>query len=178
MRAFAEDLALSLRVAGVWGLLHSNLNGQSERGVGKVRLNVTKTLWVQGAVKQRRMTFRKIACAHHPGDVLTNSLATDNMREKFCPRISHICTGCDPRARAVVKDAQSIPAQRRKESSRPMWARDQDPFLGFSLAVCFLCGSRSRLFADRDLESASDRDLESGFGKNMEGSVPKTVNCA
>ena len=60
----------------------SAISKASRSGAGKVRH--VKTLWVQGAVKQRKMNLRKIAGAHNPADVLTKPLGTADMRKKVC----------------------------------------------------------------------------------------------
>ena len=150
--AASEGLGLTA-MAGDFGLeMRSNVHvdgtaaiGIAERkGLGKVRHLDTQALWIQDAVRSRRVTLEKVLGTENPADMMTKHLGQRHIDE-FLRRIWKIAEG---RAAAAPKlnnnkDInhvaetelwEGMAAEAKKKSVR--WA-DLDEDDGFDSLLCF-----------------------------------------
>ena len=73
LKALAEDLGWSFEIT-LWTDSSSAKSVASRRGLGKLRHLETKYLWVQEAVKSRRIMLKKVKGITNPSDVATKYL--------------------------------------------------------------------------------------------------------
>ncbi len=107
-QSLLEDLGLKVPLR-VWTDSSAAVGICSRQGLGKLRHLDTHMLWVQQAVRSRRIDLRKIAGEENPADLFTKHLVS---RDKVAQLVGLI--GC----RYLDGRAASAPLTRRAETGR------------------------------------------------------------
>ena len=111
-QALLKDLGVTAPLR-VWTDSSAAIGICSRQGLGKLRHLDTHTLWVQQAVRNKRIDLRKIAGEHNPADLLTKH---SHSREKLQSLVElHDC-------RFLAGRAESAPALKRGASSKTTMA--------------------------------------------------------
>jgi hypothetical protein len=111
-QALLEDVGIDLPLR-VWTDSSAAIGICSRQGLGKLRHLDTHTLWIQQAVRTKRVDLRKVLGERNPADLLTKHSISrqrlDDLVELY---------GC----RYIGGRAESAPLMRKGESSRPTMA--------------------------------------------------------
>ncbi len=111
-QALLKDLGVTAPLR-VWTDSSAAIGICSRQGLGKLRHLDTHTLWVQQAVRNKRIDLRKIAGEHNPADLLTKH---SHSREKLQSLVElHDC-------RFLAGRAESAPALKRGASGNTTMA--------------------------------------------------------
>ena len=112
-QALLRDLGLELPLR-VWTDSSAALGICSRQGLGKLRHLDTHTLWVQQAVRSKRLVMKKVSGEENPADLLTKHSLSQERASKLTARSMIVTSG-----KAVLSQPRSHGPERRAKSPSP-----------------------------------------------------------
>ena len=110
-QALLRDLGLDMPLR-MWTDSSAAIGICSRQGLGKLRHIDAHTLWVQQAVRSKRLDIKQVLGEEDPADLLTkHSLSKDRLDKLvglFDCQFNGGCAGAAPQARAVHSEKETI----------------------------------------------------------------------